>query len=67
MVIDRVNAKSPAAELLIEAAMTQTTSRPVTLVIDSYSRLRNFHGEATASCISRAHTVPSSPLPSVPH
>lgn len=45
IVIDRTSAKSPAAEFLIEAAMSQTTSRPVILVIDSLDRLQNFKGE----------------------
>ena len=45
IVIDRTSAKSPAAEVLIEAALKQTTSRPTILVVDSYDRLRNFKGE----------------------
>ena len=44
LVVDRVNAPSPAAELLIEAALVQTTSRPTILVIDSYDRLKKFTG-----------------------
>lgn len=45
LIIDRVNAKSPAAELLIEAALSRTTARPKIIVIDAYSRLLNFTGE----------------------
>ena len=45
IIIDRVNAKSPAAELLIESAMAQTTARPTVIVIDSYTRLQNFKGK----------------------
>jgi len=62
ILIDRTSSKSPAAELLIEAAMVQTASRPTILVIDSLDRLKkNFRGEGgdgeihstTAACIER--------------
>ena len=45
IVVDRINAKSPAAELLIEAALKATASRPTIVVIDSTRRLHNFRGE----------------------
>ena len=38
ILIDRTSAKSPAAELLIEAAMVQTASRPTILVSESASK-----------------------------
>jgi len=50
IVIDRVNSKSPAAELLIEAAMAQTTSKPKVVVIDSLSRLKNFTCPQARAC-----------------
>jgi len=39
IVIDRINAKSPAAELLFEAAMSMTSATPKVVVIDSMCRL----------------------------
>ena len=45
LIVDRIAAKSPAAEILIEAAMQQTSSRPTCVVIDSTKRLQNFRGE----------------------
>ena len=54
IVIDRVNAKSPAAELLIEAAMAQTTARPTVLVVDSYTRLKNFTCDEVCSACNNA-------------
>ena len=46
ILIDRTGSKSPAADVLIEAAMMSTTSRPQTLVIDSFKRLKVFRGRA---------------------
>ena len=66
ILIDRTSAKSPAAELLIEFAMTKTTARPKVLVIDSYKRLRdNFRGpdgtgdvvEPTQECLDKLDLI----------
>ena len=48
ILIDRTSAKSPAAELLLEAALAQTASRPTVLVIDTLERLGLFSSETTA-------------------
>ena len=45
ILIDRTGSKSPAADVLIEAAMMSTTSRPQTVVIDSFKRLKIFRGK----------------------
>ena len=44
LLLDRIAAKSPSAELLIEAALDQTSARPTILAIDDLSRLQNFKG-----------------------
>lgn len=72
IVIDRTSAKSPAAEVLIEAALKQTTSRPTILVVDSYDRLRNFKGkraggEGGALCTPQHPRPPLSPLTLTSH
>ena len=48
LLVDRTSAKSPAADVLIEAAMMSTQSRPEVLVIDSIKRLKLFRGESGA-------------------
>ena len=56
-IIDRVKSPSPTAELLLECALAQTTSRPTIVVLDSFKRLRKYdasgslHAE-TARCIA---------------
>lgn len=50
IIIDRINAKSPAAEWLIEAAKTKTTMDPEIFVIDSLKRLRNFTSPEAREC-----------------
>lgn len=65
IVIDRTSAKLPASDLLIEAALMQTRSRPPILVIDSQARLKSFRGpsgkgelvEATASCCAKLKAI----------
>ena len=54
IVIDRTAAKSPAADLLIEAAMSQTPSRPPILVIDALTRLQNFKGPTGSGALAEA-------------
>lgn len=59
ILIDRTGSKSPAADVLVEAAMMSTTARPQIVVIDSLQRLQQFRGERrdaplqakTAECI----------------
>lgn len=71
LIIDRLNAKSPAAELLIEVAQTQTTSRPTIIVIDALDRLENFTGEdgsqplakATRACLDAIEDVRKGGVP----
>jgi len=71
LVVDRCSAKSPAAELLIEAAMVQTLARPVILVVDALNRLKNFKGESgdgpidasTASCMSKLESCKKGAVP----
>ena len=46
LVVDRVHSLSPAAELLIEAALARTAARPTILVVDSLDRLKSFTGES---------------------
>ena len=46
IVVDRVHALSPAAELLLECALEQSPTTPTVLVLDSYKRLRHFGGFA---------------------
>jgi len=53
LIVDRINAKSPAAELLIEAALAQTSSRPTILVIDALDRLQNFKGESGTNVVGK--------------
>ena len=57
IVVDRVNAKSPAAELLIEASMSQTTARPTILVVDAISRLKKFTCPEAKECIETLKSV----------
>lgn len=45
LLVDRAGTKSPAADVLIEAAMQATESRPQTIVCDSLKRLKFFRGE----------------------
>ena len=70
LVVDRVSSCSPAAELLIEAAMKLTDSRPPIVVIDSFDRLRKFTGqdgeglgEITQSCIDKCLLVKQGAVP----
>ena len=57
IVIDRVNGKSPAADLLIESAKDQSESTPTVVVIDSFSRLKNFTCDEAKECIEKMKTV----------
>ena len=54
IIVDRTAAKSPAADLLIEAAMEQTFSRPTILNIDSLLRLQNFKGQDGKGALAEA-------------
>lgn len=49
ILVDRVNHPSPAAEVLIEAALCMTVARPTILVIDSFERLDALREEPSAS------------------
>ena len=49
ILIDRTSTKSPAAELLLEAALAQTAARPTVLVIDTLERMSLFGSETTAA------------------
>ena len=42
-----------SGELLLEAALAQTTSKPTILVVDSLSRLKNFTSKETADCVKK--------------
>lgn len=82
IIIDRINCKSPASDLLIETALTKTTSRPTIVVIDSPKRLQNFKGpkgdgqigEKTQKCLDQLESAKKvgiplgvdDPLPSAP-
>ena len=72
IVVDRINAKSPAAELLIEAALKATASRPTIVAIDSTRRLQNkFRGEtgdgplsdSTQACLDTFAVVKQGAVP----
>ena len=71
IIVDRVRNLAPAAELLIEAALGVTTSRPVILVIDSFQRLNKFTkeaGGANEKCLADLARVreTAKPLPAAP-
>ena len=57
IVVDRTSAKSPAAELLIEAAMAQTTARPTVVVVDSIRRLKSFTCPEASACIEKLNKI----------
>ena len=71
IVVDRTSAKSPAAELLIEAAMAQTPSRPTVLCLDSMDRLKVFTGvqgdgplaASTVACLASLEQVKGGAVP----
>jgi hypothetical protein len=70
LVVDRISSCSPAAELLLEAAMKLTESRPPIVVIDSFDRLKKFTGqdgeglgEITQSCIDKCQLVKQGAVP----
>ena len=57
IVVDRTTSKSPAAELLLEAALAQTTQRPTVLVIDRVERFHNFTSEQTTRHLEHLATL----------
>jgi hypothetical protein len=71
LLIDRTGAKSPAADVLLEASMIATTSRPQTMVIDSLKRLKIFRGEAgdeplhpkTQECVDKLKQIKGGAVP----
>lgn len=72
IVIDRVNSKSPASDLLIEAALAKTSNRPIIIVVDSLKRLQNFRGPTgtesialSRNCLLCLHCRPVSWYPCV--
>ena len=60
----RARCAAPCPQLLIEAALAATTSRPTIVVIDSFQRLKNFTRPETIECVkqfknlSKSHTQP---------
>jgi hypothetical protein len=46
IVVDRVSAKSPSAELILEIALQKVRDLPKVLCIDAFSRLKQFKGQS---------------------
>ena len=49
IVVDRVRARAPAAELLLECALLKASAKPTILVIDSLQRLQKFGEDPVGS------------------
>ena len=49
IVVDRVRARAPAAELLLECALIKASAKPTILVIDSLQRLKKFADDPVGS------------------
>jgi len=61
IVVDRVRALAPAAELLLECALAQATATPNVLVIDSYQRLRKMKRPAAPPATPQAAQPAAAP------
>ena len=61
IVVDRVRALAPAAELLLECALAQATATPNVLVIDSYQRLRKMKRPAAPQATPQAAQPAAAP------